>query len=397
MKNVDLKYICTVIGNLSGIPIRVYRGDRLLFYYDIVRLPRDPMTVYRDEIRAVTAHVGYFCTQHFNYYGVVNSGDTRIVLGPTRQIANSDQELHEIAFLADVPQEDLPAFLAGMKSIIPMPLESILQMLCTVNYILNDEKLELKDITIYEADQTYWKELAAAQQSAPPPEADAVPHNTYELEQTIMNMISRGDTAALQEWAATAPALRGGVLAGDQLRQLKNTFVVTATLVSRAAIRGGMAVEDALTLSDSFIRSCEVLSAPDRILNLQYHMIFEFTERVERIRMGKAPTKLAVAVANYVQHHLSENISAEAMARELYLSRPHLSAKFRAETGETLTDYILRTKTEEAKRLLRYSDKTAAAIGAYLGFSSTAHFSRVFKKYAGVTPREYRENHQLSI
>ena len=78
------------------------------------------------------------------------------------------------------------------------------------------------------------------------------------------------------------------------------------------------------------------------------------------------------------------------MAETFFLSRPYLSAKFRQETGETLTDYILREKTEEAKRLLRYSDKSASAIGAYLGFSSHGHFIRVFKKYAGMTPNDFR-------
>ncbi len=74
--------------------------------------------------------------------------------------------------------------------------------------------------------------------------------------------------------------------------------------------------------------------------------------------------------------------------------QPYLSRRFKEETGETLTDFILKEKTEEAKRLLRYSDKPLTAIGAYLGFSSASHFSRVFKAYVGTTPREYREKHQ---
>ena len=82
------------------------------------------------------------------------------------------------------------------------------------------------------------------------------------------------------------------------------------------------------------------------------------------------------------------------MAEELYLSRPYLSAKFKRETGQTLTDYILREKTEEAKRLLRWSDKSASAIASYLGFSSHGHFIKVFKKYAGLTPQEYRDGAQ---
>ena len=63
------------------------------------------------------------------------------------------------------------------------------------------------------------------------------------------------------------------------------------------------------------------------------------------------------------------------------------------ETGESLTDFILKEKTEEAKRLLRYSDKSLTVIGSYLGFSLSSHFSCVFKKYAGCSPREYRERY----
>ena len=50
MKDMDLKYICKVIGNLSGVPIRVYQGETPVFYHSIVELPKDPMEVYREDI-----------------------------------------------------------------------------------------------------------------------------------------------------------------------------------------------------------------------------------------------------------------------------------------------------------------------------------------------------------
>ena len=81
------------------------------------------------------------------------------------------------------------------------------------------------------------------------------------------------------------------------------------------------------------------------------------------------------------------------MAAALYISRTHLSARFRRETGVTLTEYILKEKTEEAKRRLRYTDKSLSAIASYLGFSSQSHFSRTFRKYTGLTPGEYRQKH----
>lgn len=400
MKNIDLKYICTVIGNLSGIPIRLFEGQKRIYYHSIVSLPKDPMLIYQDEIWNLTENVTYFVTQYFNYYGIVNSGTMKIIIGPTCQVTNSTQELKEMAFQTDIAAEDVDDFVNGMKSIVAMPLESVMQMLCTINYILNDEKLELKDIAIHDTEQTQLKALLEKQQASLAFIPDAAEklvvqavHNTFKLEETLMNIVRKGDTAVMRDWIASAPAVRGGILASDQLRQLKNTFIVTATLVSRAAIRGGLDTEEAFSLSDAFIQQCELLHSPERITNLQYQMVMEFTERVERIRLGKRHSKLAMEVANYIQHHMSDPISAEDLAKHLFISRPYLSLKFKEETGETLTDFILKEKTEEAKRLLRYTDKTATAIASYLGFSSHSHFTRVFKKYVGKTPAEYREKY----
>ena len=399
MGSIDLEYLCTTIGNLSGVPVRIFEGDRQTFSYSQCTLPRDPMNLCREEIFAVASHVGYVTTSRFHYYGIVNSGDTKIVIGPTRQVAETDQELRELAFRIDVPPDEIPQFISGMKSIVRMPIESILQILCTMNHVLNGEKLSLKDITIHETEQEklialQTREQAEQMLSAPKDEYSGL-HNTYDIEQTVLRIVRKGDTAALLEWEAHAPAVRGGVLAEETLRQRKNTFIVMATLVCRAAIRGGMDVDDAFSYSDSYIRECELLSSPNDITNLQYRMVLDYTERVERLQFGKQPSKLTIDVANYIRHHLSEAITAERIADELYLSRPYLSRKFKEETGETLTDFILKEKTEEAKRLLRYSDKSVTAISSYLGFSSPSHFSRVFKKYAERTPQEYREKYEV--
>ena len=397
MENLDLQYLCTVIGNLSGVPIRLYESKTLKFSYSLVKLPKDPVELHREDIWNIRESVGYYVTKIFNYYGIINSDSYKIIIGPTRQTGNTEQELRELAFQLDVAPEDTQDFVTGMKSIIRMPLESIMQILCTMNYVLNGEKLSLQDIAVFDDQQDVLSKDAVAKQDVQQYSEENIPlqdvHNTFELEQTVMTMVRKGDIAALREWIKAAPAVRGGIIAAEQLRQMKNTFIVTVTLASRAAIRGGMDVEEAFSLSDAYIQKCELLSNPEQIMNLQYHMILEYTQKVERIRLGKRPGKLVIDVANYIQHHLSEPITAEEIAKELYLSRPYLSRKFIEEAGESLTDFILKEKTEEAKRLLRYSDKTLTAISNYLGFSSQSHFSRVFKKYALCTPGEYREKY----
>lgn len=400
MERIDLHYLCTTIGNLSGIPIRIFEGNALDFYHSIVYLPKDPLLPWQREVLSISEHVGYYVTPQFHYYCVVNAGNTKLVVGPARQIRESEQELRALAFQMDLSGEEADALIAGVRSIVRMPVESVLQMLCTMNYVLNGEKLELRDISIHEQEQTALasrqERRRAARRLSVATEETAVreEHNTYDLEKRLLYMVRKGDSMALQKWLSTAPAIRGGVVANDQLRQRKNLFIVTVTLACRAAIQGGLSVDDAFTLSDSYIQQCELMQSPERITNLQYRMLLDYTERVERLRRGKAPSKLALDVANYVQRHISEAVSAEAIAHALYISRPYLSKKFKEETGENLTDFVRKEKTEEAKRLLRYSDKSLTAIGSYLGFSSPGHFSRVFKKYTGNSPRAYRERYE---
>ena len=397
MSNINLEYICTVIGNLSGIPIRVYQNDRQVFYYSIVKLPKDPLCLYINKLLKIKEHVGYFITPIFNYYGVVRSDETTIIIGPTRQVAANEQDLRELAFQADVPSVDTDDFVLAMKNIIRMPLDSIIQILFTINHILNGEQLSLKDIKIFDAEQENLKHLLAKESFENINdyiEPDDLTNNTFALEQTLMNIVRHGDTASLKQWIANAPAVKSGIIAHEQLRQYKNTFVVTATLVCRNAIRGGLDVHDSLALSDSYIKKCELLKTMEDITNLQYQMVLDYTERVERLRRGKQPTKLTMDVTNYVLHHLSEPIKIDELANALFISRSRLFAKFKKEAGVTLNDYILKEKAIEAKRLLRYTNKSIISISEYLGFSSPAHFSRVFKKYIGLSPNEYRERKQ---
>ena len=395
MKNIDLEYLCRVIGNLAGIPIRIYHQQQQVYFYSVVDFPADPVLPYLNNVFTITDQIGYFTTPYFNYYGIVRSGEYSIVIGPSRQTPMSDRDVRELAFACDVPSAHTEEFISAMKSLVQMPLGSIIQILCTLNYVLNGEKRSLEDVTIYDFEQTNLEKAIENERfdksyEAPTEYESREIHNTLALEQALMQMISKGDMGALCEWLSHAPSVRGGVIANDALRQLKNTFIVTATLASRAAIKGGMSAEDALSLSDEYIRKCELLSSGEQIINLQYHMVLEYTRRVERIRLGKTPSKLLMQVTNYVQHNLSKPIDVEALADSMFISRTHLAAKFKQETGRTLTDFILIEKIEEAKRLLRYSDKSLSLIADYLGFSSQSHFTRAFKKYSGKTPREYR-------
>ena len=98
------------------------------------------------------------------------------------------------------------------------------------------------------------------------------------------------------------------------------------------------------------------------------------------------------AGATIEKSNMFEAITVEDLAKALYISRSHLSTIFKQKTGENLSQFIMRQKIEEAKKLLKTSKKSAIDIAFYLGFSSQSHFSRTFKEYVHMTPNEYRHS-----
>jgi YesN/AraC family two-component response regulator len=82
--------------------------------------------------------------------------------------------------------------------------------------------------------------------------------------------------------------------------------------------------------------------------------------------------------------------SLEAASARAGVSKNHLSFEFSRETGETFTGYVARLRVEEAKRLLATTQLLVYEVGVRVGYPSVEHFSRVFKKVAGLSPVKFR-------
>lgn len=394
-------YLAKTIGNLSGIPIRVYKNDKLILFHSAISIPKDPVYIYLSNIFAIKGNIGYFITKDLHAFGLVKHEETRIIIGPTIETEEDDKNLRVLAFDSLVPNDKYDEFISAMKAITHMSFSSLLEILCTLNFALNGEKKEIKDLTINDSTQEELKRLlemegkGKTKESGPNSRNDTsslspLSHNTYDSENQMLMLIRKGNVDELKKWISSAPSIRGGTIAGDQLRQIKNTFVVSATLASRAAIQGGVDQERALSASDVYIRRAELLSSYEKIMNLQYIMVLDYAEMVRRIRGEDNFTPFTLKVKNYVLSHISENLSTQEVADALFLSRPYLSSKFHKEAGITLYTYIMDEKIEEAKRLLLYSPRSISDISQYLSFSSLGHFSAVFKEKTGLTPSEYR-------
>lgn len=97
-------------------------------------------------------------------------------------------------------------------------------------------------------------------------------------------------------------------------------------------------------------------------------------------------------VIAYVNEHISEELSLDILARQLFISKYYLSHRFKDVMGFTLSEYIIQRRLYNAKRLLRQGCSVTLA-GESSGFNSNAHFIRTFVKFAGISPKQYAKQY----
>lgn len=98
-------------------------------------------------------------------------------------------------------------------------------------------------------------------------------------------------------------------------------------------------------------------------------------------------------VKEYVRRHLSDSnvLRLSVLSRAVAVSPYHLSRTFSLIEKETLQDFIIRTRVEYAAQLLRDTERTVLEICLDVGFNSTSHFTKQFKKHFGQTPLAFRK------
>lgn len=188
-----------------------------------------------------------------------------------------------------------------------------------------------------------------------------------------------------------------GILSRNSLTNIKYHFVVTASLITRTCISGGLSSEEAYRLSDYYILRADSALSIDEVVETHYKMVLDFANRMNKLRSSFAISKSVHNSIEYVYSNIHARITVEDVAKAVGLSPSYLSKLFKKETKVALSDYIRMRKIEQAKNLLRFSDYTYVEISNYLSFVSQSHFIDVFKRYEGITPKEYREtNHSTT-
>ena len=126
------------------------------------------------------------------------------------------------------------------------------------------------------------------------------------------------------------------------------------------------------------------------VSGLEKLILMEAERIAGQISYAAKEDRIIADIKAYVKLHL-EDVTRSRIAGEFYLSPGYVSKIFRKETGLSMSEYIQKTRMQEARKLLAHSDLSISEIAEQVGYPSFAHFSKQFKKMNGMTPNEYRK------
>ena len=389
--NTDYGYLAYSLSSLAGLPVRLYQNGTFQGFYHHTKFKPDLAIWEEPNIFKSQDSVSYYMDESFLYYGLfrVKKDAVALLIGPVSQTPVNAAAAVKILRSMGEPTSRTKELVDYFSTIPGYPLRTFLQILCTVNYFINGEKRDVAQLLLGE-------EVSLPEQPAPQHAYETQMHNTMDFERIMLSHVEHGRTADMEAMFRGVAAGQAGTMASDTLRQQKNLLICVATLVTRAAIRGGLNWEQAFALSDMYIQKAELMTDVLSLTRLNAQMVLDFTERVAAEKIGIHHAALVRKARDYILSHIGELVTTEALSRELGMNRTYLCKLFAEETGLTIKQYVTQIKMEEAIRLMDITSKSTAEIAEYLGYSSQSHFQRVFKMHTGMTPGEYRsQQHAL--
>lgn len=224
-----------------------------------------------------------------------------------------------------------------------------------------------------------------------------MPRASYDPEMSFYNLVRGGSVDQVAQLCAEPLSEKAGLgtLSDDPVKNVRYHFIITAAMLARVCIDGGMELSLAYNLSDYYIKKADSADSAGEINELHRSMCVDFAERMRSVNSGGSYSRYVKQCIEYIYSNLHTRITLSKLAEVCGISGPHLSRLFREETGINVSEYIARKKLETAENMLAYSDYPISLISETLAFSDQSYFSERFRRRTGLTPLRYRNSRRM--
>jgi len=213
----------------------------------------------------------------------------------------------------------------------------------------------------------------------------------YEVEDQILRIIENGDVESAKDFNTKNIMIKlPKRAANDSLRNLKTRLTILNTICNRAAIRGGIDIQLGHQISTNYGITIEHMKSIFDSVALTNEIVVSYARAVKEYSLNEY-SKLIKKAILLIRINLTRKYTLTDLANDLYISKEHLSRRFKKETNMTVANYSNYSKIIEAKKLLDEKSQSIINISNMLGFSNSSYFSKVFKEIVGITPIKYKK------
>lgn len=213
----------------------------------------------------------------------------------------------------------------------------------------------------------------------------------YAQENKFIRFVARGDSEKAIASMRRTPTSAMEDRVPDHLRNQKNYLIILNTILRKAAEYGKVHPIYINKVSTECANMIEHLTSVNKVRSLMEDMVRKYCQ-VVRTHSLKNYSSLIQKTVSEIDTMPSADHSLCEHASKLNVNSSYLSTLFKKETGMTLTEYVARARVEYAIFLLTTTQYQIQDIAHQCGIDDVNYFTRIFKKYVGVSPKEYRAN-----
>ncbi|SFP65222.1 PocR sensory domain-containing protein [Oscillibacter sp. PC13] len=205
-----------------------------------------------------------------------------------------------------------------------------------------------------------------------------------QLQQLIEQQDSEGARGLLDQVFSQAYAASGG-----DTEAMRHRVMELSVMLARACVNAGADVQEVFGRSD-YLTDIREFSTVDQLyswITSVLRRFMDYTFEFQQVRHANA----LFNAQRFIRQHYAERLTLESIAAEVCLSPGYLSSLFKAEAGESLFAYLNRFRVKRSRQLLLESSRPLVEVAHACGFEDQSYFTRVFKKYTGVSPGKFRQ------
>ncbi|MBE5107534.1 helix-turn-helix domain-containing protein [Bacillus thuringiensis] len=405
--SINVKELCHLIHQIFSIPVHFVSKNQDILYHTGSKDIFSPFFSSKKEQLMKLFQKDDICNfplirgnDHLENFGLIHITDHKsiegtIIIGPSTYPKLTDDMINSLINKSNLTNRAQDA-LNYYHSIPTVKKITLIHICILLHYIIYNERLHVNSV---------WKQNKLLEETSYPIQNPDLyissrrqnnsNHYDITLEKQFFTAIKEGNKEKVIEYAYAFPQEDAATLSKtSQLRHQKNNGIIAITLATRYAIEGNLPSEIAFSLSELYIQTIEQLDDMYSVNRLIEDALCTFTDRVKEFNAQKY-SKIIIACLDYISKNIYNDITLNNLAKSLGIYPSYISNLFKKEVGVSLSEYVQSERIEEAKKLLILTTYSLSEICTWLNFNDQSYFTKIFKKFTNMTPKQYRQKYTL--